>query len=199
MSDHEERVRSGPIGVVLAGGLGRRLGGNKAVAELAGRPLIWYPVHAMRAALGDVAVIAKPDTALPSLPGVTIWIEAPAPRHPLAGITEALRFAAGRPVFVCAADLPLLSPALIAQIAATDPAGAPVVVAARDGTIEPLLGVYWPVAGELLGGAPADRPARELVAALGPRLVEVGDPQQLFNVNTPEELRRAGAMLASRT
>ena len=61
--------RRPPIGVILAGGQGRRIGGSKAVVQLAGQPLITYPLEAVRTALGDVAVVAKADTQLPSLPG----------------------------------------------------------------------------------------------------------------------------------
>ena len=40
----------------------------------------------MRAALGEVVIVAKADTELPSLPGVTVWIEPDEPQHPLIGI-----------------------------------------------------------------------------------------------------------------
>ena len=40
-----------------------------------------------------------------------------------------------------------------------------------------------------------DRPLRGLVAAIGPRLVEVGDAEELFNVNAPDDLLRAEAIL----
>ncbi len=193
------RRQTAPIGVILAGGLGRRIGGSKAVVELGGRPLIAYPLAAMVAALGDVAVIAKPDTELPMLPGITLWLEPVAPRHPLLGIMEALRRAAGRPVVVCAADMPFITPELIEQIAATDTAGAPAVIAALDDAIQPLLGCYQPDAGRLLSAEGAlDRPLRELVAAIGPRLMEVGDADALFNVNAPDDLLRAEAILERR-
>src|SRR5271169_6084302 len=102
-----------PIGVVLAGGRGIRMGCSKSAVALRGRPLISYPLQALRAALGDVAVIGKPDLELPSLPGVMVWIEPEEPRHPLIGIVEAIALAGGRPVLVCAVDLPFVTPALI--------------------------------------------------------------------------------------
>src|ERR1700730_7277627 len=117
-----------PIGVVLAGGLGRRIRGSKAVVRLRGRPLISYPIAALKAVLADVAIITKPDTRLPRLQGVTVWIEPEAPRHPLVGIVQGLALAGGRPVLACAADLPFVTPALIREIVGTDPAGAPAVV-----------------------------------------------------------------------
>jgi molybdopterin-guanine dinucleotide biosynthesis protein A len=185
-----------PIGVILAGGLGRRMGGAKANVELRGRPLICYPVEALREALDEVVVIAKADTELPSLAGVPVWIEPPGPRHPLAGIVHALGLAAGRGVLVCAADMPFVTPALVTRIAATDPAGAPAVVPTRAGELQPLLALYLPAAAAALGHAvDAGRPLRREVAAIGPRLLEIEDPRAFYNVNTPADLLRAGAIL----
>lgn len=97
-----------PIGVVLAGGSGRRMGGSKATVQLRGRPLISYPLEALQRALREVTVIAKADTELPQMPGVTVWIEPTTPRHPLVGIVQALALAAGRPVLIVAGDLSLI-------------------------------------------------------------------------------------------
>ena len=183
-----------PVGVVLAGGLGRRMGGAKATVELAGRPLICYPLEALAAALDEVAVLAKADTELPSLPGATIWVEPQLQHHPLVGISQALALAGGRPVVVCALDLPFVRPELIGRLAAEDPAGAPAVLASHGGAVQPLLGCYQPSALALLGPA-HDRPLRELVAAIKPRLLEVDDRDALFNVNAPDDLLRAAARL----
>ncbi|MGA2924399.1 MAG: molybdenum cofactor guanylyltransferase [Solirubrobacteraceae bacterium] len=191
------RRRRKPIGVVLAGGLGRRLGGDKAIVELAGRPLISYPLEALAAALREVAVIAKSDSELPSMPGVTVWIEPDAPRHPLIGLIEALGVAGDRPVVVCAVDLPFVSPALITRLAQADPGKAPAVIASCRGAMQPLLGCYYRRAlGPLRAAAQTpDAPLTEIVAALSPRLLEVEDPDELFNVNAPEDILQAAGLL----
>jgi len=188
-----KRRRPEPIGVILAGGLGRRIGGAKAVVKLAGRPLITYPLAA-------VAVLAKPDTTLPSLPGATVWIERAEPRHPLVGVVEALGLAEGRAVVICAADLPFVTASLIRALATSNPGRAPAMVAASAGAMHPLLGCYQPAAASLLGPIAAGerRPMREIVGAIEPRLLEVQDPEALFNVNAPDDLLRAAAMLDAR-
>jgi molybdopterin-guanine dinucleotide biosynthesis protein A len=181
-------AHTGPIGAILAGGEGRRLGGAKALVELGGRPLISYPLTTLRAVLDEVAVVAKPDTQLPALPpGVEVWVEPLRPRHPVAGIIEALRRAGGRPVLVCAADMPFVTPATVVRLATADPAGAPAVIAASN----PLLGLYLPEAArELRAAAGERRPLRQLVAALGLRTIAI--PQrELFNVNTERDLQAA--------
>ena len=98
-----------PIGVILAGGRGRRIGGAKATVQLCKKPLICYPLAALQDALADVAVMAKLETKLPSLPGLTVWVEPDAQQHPLVGIVRALALAEGRPVVICAVDLPFVS------------------------------------------------------------------------------------------
>ena len=186
--------RPEPIGVILAGGRGRRLGGAKATVLLGGRPLISYPLEALSAALGEVVVLAKADTELPSLPGTTVWIEPQTRHHPAVGIVQALGLAGGRPVLVCAADLPFVTPALLRELANTDPENAAAVIACARGEIQPLLGCYRPTAARLLSNV-EDAPLREQVSAFPPRLVEVEDPHELFNVNAPEDLLQAAAML----
>lgn len=177
------------------------MGGPKLTIELAGRPLIDYPLQTLKAVLDEVAVIAKPDTELPSLPGFTVWIEPAEPRHPLVGIVEALALAGERPVMVCAADLPLVSPALITRILRTDFRRAPAAIASCRGQTQPLLGCYQPAAAALLAAAAqqAEQPVRRAVAALHPLHVEVRDPDELFNVNSPEDLLVAGGLLERRS
>lgn len=191
----------GPLGVVLAGGLGSRIGGSKAIVELGHRPLISYPVEAVWRALGNVAIVTKFDTELPNMPGATIWVEPDEPRHPLTGILHALGLAGGRPVLVCASDMPLVGPELIRRIAHTDPDGAPAVVAAASGEIQPLLGCYHPSALVPLRTAAAEDPEtslRQAVGALHPRLHEVHDPADLFNVNSPADLLQVAGILDNR-
>jgi molybdopterin-guanine dinucleotide biosynthesis protein A len=174
------------------------MGGSKPTVHLRGRPLIEFPLQALRAVLDDVAVITKPDVLLPPLPGVTVWIEPAEPRHPLAGIVQALALSENRPVMVCAADLPLVTPALITRIVHCDLHGAPAAIASCRGQIQPLLGCYQPAAAELLRPA-AERavdPVRRVVAGIRPVRIEVTDPDELFNVNSPEDLLVASGLLA---
>lgn len=187
-----------PVGVILAGGRGRRMGGAKATVELDGRPLISYPLGAMTTVLDEVVVLAKADTQLPSLPGATVWIESHPQHHPLIGIMQALGLAGGRAVLVCAADLPFVTPMLIRRLATEDARGAPAVLTSAKGQVQPMLARYEPEALRLLPATPADRPLRELVAAIGATVLQVDDPAELLNVNAPEDLLQAAAILDRR-
>lgn len=181
-------------GVVLAGGLGRRMGAPKATAPLAGRALIAHPLDALREVAGRVVVVAKRDTDLPE--GVERWDEPDDPRHPIAGITHALERAGG-PIVVCAADMPFVSVEVLRLIAAALRPGMKAAVAFSEGRLEPLLAAYAPGALELLRGATPDEPLRRTVESLMPVLVDV-EPGLVFNVNTPADLAEAERRLSSR-
>jgi molybdopterin-guanine dinucleotide biosynthesis protein A len=181
---------------VLAGGRGERLGGDKATVNLCGRPLLHWPLDALRGALEHVAVVAKPDTVLPPLPpGVQRWDEPPQPRHPLTGIVEALGRAGDRAVLVCAADLPCVDVELIRRLALAE-AGPGGVVIATAGRPQPLLGRYEPRAVGRLCAAPPDAALTATVLALDPVLLDV-PAGALLNVNDEADLRRAERALSA--
>jgi molybdopterin-guanine dinucleotide biosynthesis protein A len=186
------------LGAVLAGGRGSRLGGAKATAELAGRPLISYPLGALAAAGIEAFVVAKPgiDAGDASVPLV---LEPTEPTHPLVGIVAALRHA-GRPLVVLGCDFPFAPPALLRALA---DAPEPLVVPAPAGAAQPLMARWSPeLLPQLEGALDREEPLRRTVAALGPRLLDdaelgpFGDPARaFFNVNTQADLRAAAAML----
>jgi molybdenum cofactor guanylyltransferase len=187
------------IGVVLAGGAGRRIGGDKAIVELDGRPLLHYPIATLRAALGDVAVVAKRDTALPPIdPGVAIWLEPDEPRHPLAGVVHALRRARRGPVVVVAGDMPLLSIAVVGALARERARGAPAVVPRAGGQLQPLCARYEPSALARLSHFDSGAPAGAVVASLAPRIVDWPDERSFFNVKRPEDLLQASVLIGQR-
>ena len=170
-----------PVGVVLAGGAGRRMGGAKATALLAGRPLVAWAVEALRAGgLDEVAVAAKASTVLPAV-DVPVWLEPEEPRHPLAGVRAALERAGGRAVVVVPVDLPLVPAEALRALARAE--GCAVVRAA--GRLEPLVarfepGVEVPVSGR----------AVDAVLALDPLVLDV-PADGFLNVNAPADLAAA--------
>ena len=192
-------ARGGAIGVVLAGGDGRRIGGDKAMVELEGRPLLLYPLAVLRAVLDDVAVVAKHATILPALDAdVAIWLEADEPRHPLAGVIHALRCARGRPVVVVAGDMPFVTRGLVAALARERARGAVAVVPRAAGQLQPLCARYDPRALAALVACDLGAPVSDVVAAMSPRIVDWPDDEPFFNVNQPEDILQAAELLSGR-
>jgi molybdopterin-guanine dinucleotide biosynthesis protein A len=188
-----------PIGVLLAGGRGRRMGGHKATIGLLGQPLLHHPLAALSAVLDEVVVVAKGDTDLPQLAGLaSVWVEPAGLHHPLSGIVHALRCAAGRPVLVVAGDLALLDPDTVRRIASADPQGALAVVPRAAGHLQPLCALYLPGAVHKLAAFDPDRRVTEVVEEIGIQVVDYADPTPFFNVNTPDDLLQATAMLDRR-
>ena len=192
-------ARRSCIGAVLAGGGGRRIGGDKAMVELEGRPLLHYPLSVLRAVLDEVAVVAKQSTVLPGLDvEIAIWLEPEEPRHPLAGIVHALRCARGRPVVVVAGDMPFVTRGLVAALSRERSRGAVAVVPRAAGRLQPLCARYDPRALAALAACDFGAPVRDVVAALSPRIVEWPDDEPFFNVNSPEDILQAAALLSGR-
>jgi molybdopterin-guanine dinucleotide biosynthesis protein A len=176
------------------------VGGGKASLELLGRPLVSYPLEALSAVLEEVAVVAKRDTALPELAGARVWREPDEPRHPLAGVAHALRCASGRDVVVCAVDLPLVRDHDVRMLAAADPGAAGAVLARGPrGQPEPVLGRYAAGSlGAIERAAAEGIPARTAAERLGARTVALTNPDALFNLNVPDDVERAAALLRGR-
>jgi molybdopterin-guanine dinucleotide biosynthesis protein A len=185
-----------PVGVVLAGGLGRRLGGDKAIVELEGRALVLYPLEALHEVCDDVVVAAKVDTLLPPLGGIAdLWIEPDEPRHPLAGVAHALRLAGGRSILAVAVDLPLIDAATLRLLVSTDLGGAAAVVPRVHGRLQPLCAFYAPAALEGLEDFDVTGRVTDIVSELGIVEVQAPNPSAFLNVNRPEDILLASAQL----
>lgn len=196
----------------MAGGRGSRLGGNKASVELAGRPLIDYPLAAIAAAGLKAVVVMKPDEAPTPSRGsfriygvqkeprdsVTVLEEPLEARHPLCGIVAALGLR--RPIVAVACDLPFVTSGLVELLAEVSE---PLVVPTLDGRPQPLLARYEPsLLPQLEEALEREEPLTRTVESLDPRwlteddLARFGDPRRLlFNVNDPDDLREAEALL----
>jgi len=200
----EQRATAEPraIVAVLAGGGGRRLGGEKPLAVLGGGPLIERPLAAAREAGLEAIVVAKRSTRLPPLAEPVLY-EPERPRHPLCGVIAALELAARRSpapaVVTLACDMPFLTGALLGWLASLDG----VAMAEVGGRPQPLLARCLPEQLPILRAALGEqRSLRAAIGALSPRIVDerelsrFGDPERLcFNVNDADDLRLAEGWL----
>lgn len=200
-------------GVILAGGLSRRMGGgDKSLRLLGGRPVLAHVVARARPQAAALVLNANGDPArfadfgLPVAPDV---IEGFA--GPLAGILTGLAWAeANLPgcewlaSFAC--DAPFLPEDLVARmLAAVEAEGAELACAASRGRAHPVFGL-WPLGLRAdLEAAMRDEEIRKVDRwTARHRLVQVDFPEvetpqgpldPFFNANRPEDLDEAARRL----
>lgn len=185
-----------PVGVILAGGDGRRLGGDKACIELHGETLAERALHSLSQVVDTVVVSCRMGTRLPPLPGIAeAWVQRD-DGDAAAGLASALREAGGRPILALAISLPLMSPAVLRELLLTRTDGRPAVLPEIGGRLEPLVGRWEPSALHTLEsharGSGLEAVAGLLAAVRVP--FPATDPAFL-RVDGPEDLLQAGAIL----
>jgi molybdopterin-guanine dinucleotide biosynthesis protein A len=176
---------AGVTGVLLVGGASRRFGSPKALAKLGGVTLGEHAWAALAWCDERLAVGKRADRLL--LP-FEVHDDDSSVRAPLAGLVAGLRLAAHDVVVVLPVDCPLVTPALLRQLAA----------ACEDAAVPqtgPLPGAYRrrcrPLfERRLAAGELALRGALELLAV---RVLSL-DPELLVNVNSRDDLNRLEAL-----
>ena len=201
------------LGLVLAGGLSRRMGGgDKSLAALGGRTMLAHVLARLGPQVGALVLNANGDPArfaAYALPVVADTVGGFV--GPLAGVLAGMRFAATRTpgathIASVSADAPFLPADLVARLAAAV-AGRPraIALARSAGELHPVIGL-WPVAlADDLESALAAGVRKVLAwtdrhgtVAVDFEMLQAGaetvDP--FFNANTPAELDEARRLLA---
>jgi molybdopterin-guanine dinucleotide biosynthesis protein A len=191
-------------GVIQAGGRSTRMGGEpKALLELGGRRIIERVVDVVGGVFDDLLVVTNtPERyAFLRLPMVA---DAFPDGGALGGIYTGLRAAGGDAVFTVACDMPFLHPAIVRMVVERAGEG-DVVIPRSGGHLETMHAVYGKAclpamearlrAGQLkIVGFFPDVRVVELDAA--PMAQHRAPDVAFMNVNTPEELARARALVA---
>jgi molybdenum cofactor guanylyltransferase len=188
---------------IVAGGPASRLGGiAKPFLDIDGVTIAARQLALLRAAFDRVLVVAN-DSGPWAPFGVEVVPDRVTGAGPLGGIDAALSAARDFHAVVCVAgDLPFLSPRLLAELRDRAP-GEDAVAPRRQHRAEPLCARYAGglqpiVAARLDGGKLAVHELLEMVRVAWIDEVELAsldpDGHSFFNVNTPEDLRRAEAL-----
>ncbi|MBI3215746.1 MAG: molybdenum cofactor guanylyltransferase [Mycobacterium sp.] len=178
-------------GVVLAGGASRRMGRDKATVTFAGRTMVEAVVDALGAACAPVFVIAAPGQPLPELPGADVLRDEVRGVGPLLATGRGLRAAAeagAERAFVCAVDMPLMTTALITELAGHTGAD---VVLPWDGRDHYLAGVYRTALASEIDRlvAAGERSMRALVDTVNTQRIVMPENPALTNVNAASDVR----------
>jgi len=195
--------------VILAGGLSRRMGTDKSLLNLGGKPLALRIADRLAPQVSEVRLNAEPGHPLSGLLPIAPDTRADRP-GPMAGVLAGMKVFAELPkspthVLTVPCDTPFLPDNLVLTLADKLEENT-IVMAASAGRTHPVTAL-WPIALvkdlEAWLKDPANRRVFDFVARHRSRTVEFetlttasGQLDPFFNINTPEDLAIAEAMIA---
>jgi molybdenum cofactor guanylyltransferase len=197
------------LGLLLAGGQSRRMGGgDKALRLLGGRTLLDHVVDRMRPQVAQLVLNANGDPARFARFGLPVVADSIAGfAGPLAGILAGLDWAASATpeiawVVSAPSDCPFLPPDLVARLhQARIEAGAQLACASSSGRRHPVVGLWAVALREDLRRALTQECMRKVDQwtaryRLGVAEWPATPVDPFFNVNTPEEAAEADLIAA---
>lgn len=181
------------------------MGADKIAVAVCGVPLLRRALALLEPLADDVVVVTRDRSEAAA--GLRYVADELPCRGPMAGLMTGLRAMRGPRGLVIPVDMPLLPPGLLRYLVDSS-AGSTITVPRWRAGVEPLVGVYAAACAEALAEAlengrdslvefvtAAETQTRFLEE---PELRQFGEPAEFFlNVNTPEDLRRAEALLAA--
>ena len=209
MAGVTKQANGAVAGVLLAGGLSRRMGGgDKCLLKLGGRTLLERVIERARPQVSALVLNANGDPARFASYGLPVTADAVKGfAGPLAGVLTGLEWAARnapgcRWVASFATDAPFLPTDMVQRMVdALAAERAEMACAASGGRAHPVFGL-WPVslADALRRALVAEEVRKVDVWTARYRLIEVEFPAEpidpFFNANRPEDLKAAERFLA---
>jgi molybdopterin-guanine dinucleotide biosynthesis protein A len=198
---------TGVVGVLLAGGLARRMGGgDKPLMSLGGKPLLDRIIERAQPQVDALIINANGNPARFAPYGLPVVADPVAGfAGPLAGVLAGMEWTrANRPdcllIATFAADTPFFPRDVVANLLEVLDAGADIACARSGGRNHPVFGL-WPtaLANDLRASLVEDGVRKVDVFTGKYRLRAVEFPDRpfdpFFNVNRPEDLARAEEIL----
>jgi molybdopterin-guanine dinucleotide biosynthesis protein A len=197
-----EGTNPGPFGIIiLAGGRGRRLGGQDKPGLVVGqRTLLGSVVAAGTAAGARQVIVVGPER--PGLDGVSFVSEQPPGAGPVPALRRGLAEASPPWVAVLAADLPFLREAHIGTLAAAAAGHHGAILVDGAGRPQWLAGCWRTRILRQAATGYRGSSLRGLLAPLAPVQVSLapapGEPPPWLDCDTPGDLRRARELASAR-
>ncbi len=190
-----------PLGVILAGGQATRMGGgDKGLLPLGTQSILDHVIERFAPQVRDLALNANGDPARFAELGLPVLADSITGfAGPLSGVLAGLDWAATQDadhIVTAAADTPFLPADLVPQLLLAGGAQGLALAASPSGR-QPTFGL-WPVSLREDLRAALQSGLRKVVqwtACHGAGTAEFPDDAQFFNVNTPDDLATARAML----
>ena len=135
------------LAVILAGGSSKRLGHDKGLRALAGKPLVSYAVDTLRPLVDEVLIVVGSEAQRVSYrsslsPSVRTSVDLYPGGSPLVGLITGLRKACGDYAIVTGCDMPFISTGPVELLFTRGEGRDGAVFLKPNGWIEPLLAVY---------------------------------------------------------
>ncbi len=197
------------VGVILAGGLARRMGGgDKCLLDAAGKPLLAHVIERFEPQVRALAINANGDPDRFARFGLPVIADVvPGFAGPLAGVLTGMDWARKdfpdcKWLATAAGDTPFMPGDLVVRLMdAAAEAKAPLAVAESDGRRHPVFGLWSLDLIEDLEKAVVEEGVRKIVAwtdRLGVARVAfpVAPFDPFFNINTPGDLDVAARLAA---
>ena len=188
-------------GVILAGGMSRRMGRPKPFVELEGRPLISWVLESLRPVCLEVFIVANETAPFAKL-GCRVVRDLIPDRGPMGGIYTAISSTRERRIFVTGCDTPFLQSSIIRFLSSQIEDYEMAVCRLADG-LHPLQAVYTReclsrmydclIAGRL---SLIDFIRESRARVVSEQEIDRLDPRRIsfLNINTPEDLELATAL-----
>jgi molybdopterin-guanine dinucleotide biosynthesis protein A len=194
-----------PPGMILAGGLSRRMGGgDKGLLRLGDRPILRHVVDRIRPQVSALALNANGGAARFADFALEVVADPlPGFAGPLVGILAALSWASpsATHVLTVPGDTPFLPRDLVVRLRSAIRGPDDSAIAARAGRRHPVIGL-WPMTSSARLRAAIEGEGLRRVEAWTDRLqsrvvdFDSGSCDPFFNVNTPDDLTAARDLLA---
>lgn len=200
-----EPGKSTVAGAILCGGRSSRLGTDKALAGLAGKPLLQHVIERLEPQLDQLVLGTGRDGAgLNAFEYTLVQDVAPSHRGPLIGLYSALRWLEASShhwLVLCPCDAPFLPLDLVERLLrASKRAGKPVAVARYEGVVQPTFSLWHRELANTVGVVALEQGRGGLMAMLDQLDYAIedwqaGNPAPFFNTNTQADLEHAQRML----
>lgn len=177
---------------ILTGGQSRRFGGDKAMYQYGGKPLIAYPAEMLNCHFEKVTIVAKNDSTYVHL-GYPVIEDSIPYQTPLAGIYTALNHTKTEWNFILACDMPMMTKEVIQQLfnaISESSSTLEIVVPQTEQGLQPLAAFYHKSLENIfIDTARKVNSIKDFIRKRNSKIIEFKSDKPFTNVNTKEQLR----------
>jgi molybdopterin-guanine dinucleotide biosynthesis protein A len=180
-------------GIILAGGKSERMGTDKGLLPLNGKPFITHIYEAMKPIFGDNIVVVSSNVDYDAF-GYNRIEDLISDKGPVGGLYTALKQSKTKFNLVLSVDIPLISTELIQWLVDNHDDSYLVTQVQVDEKVSPLVAVYDRALGTLLGEHIAGKQLklRNVIDEINAQTLIIPEKwsKQLQNINTEEDYKK---------